>query len=162
MAMAVCDEGSAPITGPAACPVGVTCYSRSICCSTVWCAPELAQCDAYPACDAGDQEITGACPSGQACYSRSLCGNTILCMHPTAACDPNTDLNRKYVSTNTAQCQYLDYLCPANTKMFSNACGCGCEQDPTCPRYIDCKPGPGTRPLMCSDATLCPYTLRAM
>ena len=41
-----------------------------------------------------------------------------------------------------------------------NECGCGCEQDESCPEYVDCQPGSGGDPL-CTDTETRPYTVRA-
>jgi hypothetical protein len=37
----------------------------------------------------------------------------------------------------------IDFICPQNTTMFQNSCGCGCEQGLGCPDWFDCMPGPG-------------------
>lgn len=160
LAMAVCSPGDQQIAGPEACPEGVQCYSNSICCSHVWCAPATVQCAAVPVCDAGDTEITGECPPDLSCYTRTLCGSTINCKRASTDCDPETEYNRNYVA-DAEGCKLIKFACQTNTTMFSNACGCGCEQDSTCPEFVDCMPGPGTRSPLCSN-TSCPFTIRAM
>lgn len=160
LALAICNEGDQQIAGPESCPPGVQCYSNSICCSQVWCAPATVQCAAVPVCDPGDTEVTGACPPDLSCYTRTICGSTINCKRASTSCDPEAEYNRKYVADATG-CQTIRFTCEANTTMFSNACGCGCEQDSTCPEFVDCMPGPGTRSPLCSN-TSCPFTLRAM
>ena len=53
-------SGRREIGGPDECPAGASCYQNSICCSTVWCVSEAAQCEAYPVCDPGDRELSTA------------------------------------------------------------------------------------------------------
>lgn len=160
MAMPACNEGDQEIAGPEACPDGVQCYSESMCCWQVWCAPATVQCAAVPVCDAGDPEISGECPPDLSCYTRTLCGSTIKCRRASTACDPESEYNRNYVA-DAEGCKLIKFTCQTNTTMFSNECGCGCEQDSTCPEFVDCMPGPGTRPALCSN-TSCPFTTRAM
>lgn len=57
-------------------------------------------------------------------------------------CNPGAERNqRQYVTTDPLECELIDYVCAGATTSFSNECGCGCEQDPDCPNYIDCMPG---------------------
>lgn len=77
------------------------------------------------------------------------------------ACNPNLELNRRqYVTTDLAQCALIDYLCVENTTPFTNGCGCGCEQGPNCPEWIDCMPGEADA--WCADldafALACPFS----
>jgi hypothetical protein len=120
------------------------------------CAAPAATCNAIPTCDEGDSEVK-SCADGESCYERSLCGTTILCRDD--ACDPESEHNRNYVALGDA-CLTVKYACPENTDSFRNDCGCGCEQDASCPEYVDCMPG-GDLPPECSDETLCPFTVRA-
>lgn len=161
-AVASCNTGDLAIPSQLDCPQGLTCYSRTLCCSTVWCATGTALCDAIPTCNNDDTLVTGPCPPSDVCYNVSLCGSTITCRRNTA-CNPVTEYNRNYVATSPSSCQVIKYSCPANTSMFSNACGCGCEQASTCPEYANCMPGSLVDPSqLCGDGTLCPYTERAM
>jgi hypothetical protein len=98
LAMAVCDAGDFQISDTAACPYGLQCYSREICCSRIQCARQVAyqdagagggtpvgsggQCSAIPTCPAGDTRILGACPTTSICYPVTLCGSTITCGFP--------------------------------------------------------------------------------
>lgn len=75
------------------------------------------------------------------------CGETgsIGCTKIGCPCDPDKEWWRKYVSEDPAQCLVIDYMCEPNTGAFSNDCGCGCQQDPSCPRSsIASRPSPAT------------------
>jgi hypothetical protein len=119
-------------------------------------------CNAMPVCGSGEVQVSSvaACPSNAQCRSVSICCTTIWCARTddAGACNPTTEYNRHYVSTG--QCETIDYACPANTTMFGNACGCGCQQDASCPQYVDCEPGTGTLAPMCSNYNQCPYSTR--
>jgi hypothetical protein len=124
-------------------------------------------CLAMPVCNAGDTQIANqaACPPGAQCYSSSICCTQIWCAKATSdagACNPSAEYNRTYAGTSPAQCALIDYSCPANTSMFSNPCGCGCEQAASCPHYVDCMPGPSTLNPLCSSSASCPYSIRAL
>lgn len=177
----LCDAGDSQISGN--CPAASTCYQRLICNSTITCrhsignatggAPPMGsggQCTALPTCPSGDTKISGSCPTGSVCYPQSLCGTTITCGFPivdagtpddAATCNPAIEYNRKYAAQSVRACETVDYACPAGTASFGNACGCGCEQDASCPQYVDCMPGPGALNSLCSTSS-CPYTVRAM
>lgn len=171
-AAAICNDGDRQIQSPEQCPAGAECYSNSICCSTVYCARQRVQCEAIPTCEPGDKQIisypTGAdiaqiaCPPAYHCYEKSLCGTTVVCAGPLQpVCDYAKEHNREYVATDTATCARIDYECPVQTKQFSNSCGCGCEQDPFCPPWVDCMPGGRLPDAYCLDSSLCPFTERA-
>lgn len=81
----------------------------------------------------------------------------IGCTKVACQCDPSKEWWRDYVSTDPEQCKLIDYICPPNTGGFTNDCGCGCEQDASCPQYFDCKP-----PSPCDVAAImaeCPYSV---
>lgn len=99
---AACDHGDVSFASDKACGESgaAYCYSRSGACRTevIWCGhPGTAQCDGYPSCDAGDEQVSG-CPNGGpsnviSCYPRSACGTTITCLHRSGCpalpqCDP--------------------------------------------------------------------------
>lgn len=89
-AFPACDEGDEQVGGESGCRQDdATCYSRSMCGTTIWCTGEVkAQCAAYPSCDEGDKEVESASACLQddaACYERSMCGATIWCTGPRAA-----------------------------------------------------------------------------
>jgi hypothetical protein len=152
----VCAPEEIQIAGPGACPEGATCHAVTACCSTIWCA-SIGQCDAFPVCDPGDQVIEGDCPPDGSCYTRTLCGTTINCRD--VECDPDTEYNRQYVAMDPGTCALIDYSCPEYTTHFANDCGCGCEQDASCPRYFNCQPGPDPQP-ECSEERIarCPFS----
>lgn len=154
LAAAVCDEGDTQIDSKDDCPPGASCYSNSICCSTVWCVDESpVNCAALPSCQANEVEVS-LCPEGATCHVRTMCGSSVLCQ--VEACDYDATF-RYYVATSPTQCALADFACPAHTNGFSDACGCGCEQPSTCPEYVDCMPG-GAAP-QCATGE-CPYTPR--
>lgn len=81
-AMPVCDEGDRETAG---CPknAGATCYTRTVCGTTIQCVHQEPTCDGLPSCDPGHTQV----PAGSAlcsapnytCYSRTVCGTTITC-----------------------------------------------------------------------------------
>lgn len=160
LAEAVCDDGDERLGPGQSCPPNAECYKRSVCCSTVYCARHQAQCDGIPSCDEGDTQLDGPCPPDTRCYTRSLCGTTIYCLD--SSCDAEKDYNRRYVAKDQKSCALADFICQPNTTPFTNACGCGCEQDANCPEYVDCEPGSGDQSLLCSDLSKCPFTSRAL
>jgi hypothetical protein len=137
LAEATCAPDERQVSGPDDCGPGETCHEVSVCCSTIWCASGPVQCEAYPTCDPGDTQLMGACPPNYTCYDRTLCGTTITCLHQETGCNPETEYNREYLF---ATCETIDWggCTIPNTKMFENECGCGCEQDPTCPAHLGC------------------------
>jgi hypothetical protein len=82
------------------------------------------------------------------------------CTEMACACDPANETHRRnYVGTSPASCAAMDFVCTGNTTYFFNQCGCGCEQDPSCPEWFDCMPGPNTTPCNESDIhARCPYS----
>lgn len=158
LAAPACDEGDLQLELDEPCPIGGTCYTSSICCSTVWCMKEQALCDAIPTCAEGETQVP-TCPEGAVCIKRALCGTVIVCQSEEGpACDRDQEVHRHYVSESPEQCQLIDYVCPPHATGFSNACGCGCEQPDTCPAAIDCAPGTTVDPLCASEE--CPYSPR--
>jgi hypothetical protein len=97
-------------------------------------------------------------PAGDGCNTCSCTGaGPGACTKMACACDPVAEAHRRnYVGLGT-QCSFIRYACKAPTTSFSNACGCGCEQDPSCPDWINCMPSPGAPP--CADLQAkCPYS----
>jgi hypothetical protein len=129
--------------------------------TTVWsmggaCSP--------PSCAAGYLKAnTNVCvlTTNDACYSMTDCGYTTVCSKPAFTCDRAAQYNRKYQHADTSICHATSLTCTQNTARFDEVCGCGCEQDAGCPKYVDCMPGSSLDPL-CSDSTRCPFTLRAL
>jgi hypothetical protein len=129
-----CQAHEYAVTDPAYCEVGGGCRQVSLCGATIWCTTPTI-CNGYPSCDEGDFQLSGACPPGGSCYERTSCGLTITCL--VAECYPPAEYNRVYYSEEG--CNTLDEPCTLpNTNQFENACGCGCEQDPSCPQHLYC------------------------
>ncbi len=168
-----CPEGSYQVDGPEYCNAGASCQQVSLCGATIWCTGNV-ECDAIPVCDAGDTQLMGPCPPDVSCYTRSVCGTTIWCLDQ---CNPDTEPHREYLLKECAPGD--DWSCPLpNTTSFVSDCGCGCEQDPSCPPTFFCQriqpaeraapepelPDPGSSggaPLpYCDEAELarCPYS----
>jgi hypothetical protein len=85
---------------------------------------------------------------------------TVSCTEIACPCDPESEWWRDYVSTDPQECALIDFGCPPNTAGFENQCGCGCEQDPSCPEVFDCQP-----PKQCDLEALheqCPYSTIAL
>lgn len=189
LAAAQCNDGDKQLPYDQACPMGFDCYTNTICCSTVWCAHPQTQCTAVPSCNPGDRQLMGACPPSENCYSVTDCGKTVWCWYTPgaggapgtggapntggapgsagaagASCDPASELDRHYMAKSPETCALIDFTCPEYTTYFGNDCGCGCEQDASCPDSLDCQPGPQTQHPLCSgpEAAQCPYTLRLL
>jgi hypothetical protein len=99
--------------------------------------------DAGGGCDyLGQHHPPGtAFAAGDACNT-CTCGASgqAACTEKACTCDPaNETHQRSYLGTAT-QCMAMKFTCAANTTMFHNACGCGCEQDPSCPEWYNCMP----------------------
>jgi len=79
------------------------------------------------------------------------------CTKLACLCDSAKEWWRQYLGNSPAECARIDFLCPSNTTIFQNDCGCGCEQSVVCPEFIDCMP-----PSPCTPSSeLCPYSGRA-
>ncbi|PID37907.1 MAG: hypothetical protein CSB49_08290 [Proteobacteria bacterium] len=128
-------DGSYPDAGGTCKPVACT-----------FAGDEYAEGETFPA---GDGCNTCTCgKSGQVACTKRFC--------PPPSCDPKAEWYRKYVATDVQQCQTIKYVCPPNTTHFTNACGCGCEQDKSCPEWFNCMPPAG-----CDVKALkekCPYS----
>jgi hypothetical protein len=119
-----------------------------------------------PPCAPGYSATTTACTPDDnlpsPCYSVVDCGARFVCQKLNMACQRASDFGRRYRFADTTSCRSSLSVCPVNTKGFSDACGCGCEQASTCTEWVDCMPGPASQSPLCADSTLCPYTLRAL
>ncbi|WP_434044278.1 MULTISPECIES: hypothetical protein [Sorangium] len=83
-------------------------------------------------------------------------GGAVACTERYCGCDPSREWWRQYVSTSPEECAVIDFACTGGLTSVSNECGCGCEQDPSCPPSFDCKP-----PLACDLDEIqqrCPYS----
>lgn len=153
-----CNPGDLPLRD--GCPpehLG-TCYTRTLCGSTIYCLSPVGGMGGAPGTGGvpghgGAPGVAGEPGHGGAPGSAGAGG---------VSCDPQSERDRKYVATNPGACALIDYLCPVNTTYFGNDCGCGCEQDASCPDYVDCMPGPGPQNSLCSSPSQCPYTIRAL
>lgn len=110
-----------------------------------------------PACVYGGKpyEIGQTFPSMDGCNTCTCSQPKVVsCTTKACTCDPAKEWWKKYISTDPGKCALIDYECPENTKTFQNACGCGCEQDASCPPTIDCMP-----PANCGDLKKkCPFS----
>ena len=99
-------------------------------------------------------------PSSDGCNTcECMADGRVACTERACACDPESEWQRHYVGIGEDQCAVIRFACPENTEYFANACGCGCEQDPSCPRWFNCMPGPNVEP--CNPAEIhrrCPYS----
>ncbi|GMV42495.1 MAG: hypothetical protein AMXMBFR64_42110 [Myxococcales bacterium] len=114
-----------------------------------------------PVCSYGGKnyEYGETFPSTDGCNTCTCMDGGVACTEMACACDPKSEWWRKYVGSSPEQCMVIKYTCEPNTTGFSNACGCGCEQDPSCPEWFNCMPGPGAPP--CDPAAIaakCPYS----
>lgn len=127
-----------------------TCMENGqVSCTLAYCAPVCVY--------AGVEYPAGATfPALDGC-NKCTCNSdgTVGCTEIACPCDPANEWWRNYVATNPKTCEVIDYACTGNTTPFTNACGCGCEQDASCPQVIDCKP-----PKPCDPALIekCPYS----
>src|SRR5438132_1048756 len=89
---------------------------------------------------------------GGAGGSTVAAGSVGSCTKKACQCDPTAEAHQRvYVGKSPSECAVIDFTCTGNTTMFSNACGCGCEQDPSCPDWFDCQPSPNTPPCDMAD-----------
>ena len=94
------------------------------------------------------------------CNTCSCTDGETSCTGLSCMCDPAAEWWRDYVGKSPAECMTIDYACPPQTAAFSNDCGCGCEQGPSCPQSFDCMP-----PVDCDEAWIqlnCPYSVMAL
>lgn len=131
-----------------------TCYcdqNGQSACTGAYCPPECTY--------AGTTYQVGeSFPALDGCNTCTCTDGGIVCTKVACSCDPTTEWWRDYVSTSVNECALIDFACPENTTGFQNACGCGCEQDASCPQTIDCQP-----PTDCTELKKkCPYSLVAL
>lgn len=117
-------------------------------CTNMACTPDCvyggkpyAVGEAFPSLD-GCNQCHCAAPSVVSC-------TTSYCM-----CDPKSEWWRHYVATDLQTCAVIDFGCPDHTTGFENQCGCGCQQELSCPQWLDCTP-----PANCAELVKkCPYS----
>jgi hypothetical protein len=118
-------------------------------------------------CDAGTCKLVDGCDyngntyapgdtfkSSDGCNTCScMAGGGVACtkMYCVPKCDEASEPNRKYVGHSPEQCMLVKFSCVPGTTMFSNDCGCGCEQPSDCPAFINCMPGPGDAAAKCAE-----------
>ncbi len=164
--MACLDSGMAPV-----CTFGGQSYPASAefpagdGCNTCTCMPDGQVGCTTMACAPGCVQAGQTYPVGATFPALDQCAQctclpdlTITCQDSAESCpcDPATEWWRDYVATSPSACATIKYGCPENTKGFQNTCGCGCEQDASCPEYFDCMP-----PSPCDAAQIkkdCPYS----
>ena len=98
-------------------------------------------------------------PSTDGCNQCTCLAGGVACTEKACMCNPNTEWYRDYIGESPEKCAVIKFACPDATNYFSNACGCGCEQDPSCPEWFNCMPGPGAPP--CDPDAIkakCPYS----
>ncbi len=81
-------------------------------------------------------------------------GGLSSCSGSSCTCDPNA-WDRVYVNDSPTVCETLSYNCQGDAARFSNECGCGCVQNPSCPQSFDCTAGSCDLPAL---GTVCPYS----
>jgi len=88
---------------------------------------------------------------------------SISCTAAQCECDAASETYRNYVATDPMKCELIDFMCPQDTTMFTNDCGCGCQQSTDCPNVFDCTPDPATMKSNCDAALVarCPYSIQA-
>jgi hypothetical protein len=133
-------------------------------CATCTCEPGGVQCEATGCaigCASGGPSFPAGAtvPAGDGCNTCLCAGDGQFgCTKVACACDPAKEFGRDYVGGSVEECQVIDFSCPANTEVFANACGCGCEQDLWCPEYFSCRPGPSSGCDAEALGALCPYS----
>ena len=105
----------------------------TVACTSGYCAPICVY--------AGKEYQVGeAFPSLDGCNKCSCTAQGVSCTEMACPCNPSKEWWRNYIGKSPQDCMAIKYACAENTTAFSNACGCGCEQDPSCPQTINCMP----------------------
>ena len=113
--------------------------------------------------EGADYSVGSSFPSRDGC---NTCGcvdtgsgtSAIACTDKACKCDPSAESYRDYAATDPEKCMLIDYGCPDHTTMFTNECGCGCEQSEECPSYYKCMPDGSDMAECTSLPKTCPYT----
>jgi hypothetical protein len=154
-------SGAAGAGGSGASAGASTGGSSSIDCSVVGCA-------APPMCDTGCEAPCVCCPCGDGQVLTEN-GQDLVCTggcwaHAAGdggngSCDPAAEEHQREYVGDPESCQVIRFACDEGTTYFANACGCGCEQSPSCPDWFDCMPSPDGPP--CDLAEIqrtCPFS----
>ena len=161
----MCSTGCTEVCGCCSCLEGVT-MGNLVCVGGCWDTLVVGG-------DAGNQSCTylgKTHPAGVIFAAGDGCntctcgeaprGGVPVCTKKMCQCNPQTETRRReYIGKSSAECATIRFTCPDNTTPFTNTCGCGCEQDPSCPDWFDCQPSPGVPP--CDTASIkvnCPYS----
>jgi hypothetical protein len=134
-----CNLGDTRVKGESACPQDdASCYSRSLCGQTIWCA-STAQCAGYPSCNPDSVQVK-SCSGSPDCTKVTVCGVTIFCEPDSSQCDglPNCDPGDTQVAS-PSQCLQDDALCYQRTT-------CGVSIWCTGPSKPDAGPPPPPQP----------------
>ncbi len=144
--LAACGGSGSCVYGDTTYPAG-TSFPADDGCNTCFCGDDgsvaCTEADCAPVCTyAGKSYTPGASfPALDGCNT-CMCdeNGSVGCTKIACPCDPDSEWWRKYVAKSPAECQSIKYDCPEHTTPFSNSCGCGCEQDASCPEWFDCMP----------------------
>ncbi|MEB2311064.1 MAG: hypothetical protein OZ921_02005 [Sorangiineae bacterium] len=114
-------------------------------CNSCECQPNgQARCTSTPctSCVYGgvEHEVGESFPARDGCNTCTCQPSGVSCTDMACACDPAREWWRDYIASSPSKCAAAVYTCPEHTTQFANACGCGCEQDASCPESIDCMP----------------------
>lgn len=102
-------------------------------CTLVFCAPTCVY--------AGKEYVVGDTFTAlDGCNKCTCTDQGVSCTELACACDPAKEWWRNYIGKSAAECTTIKYTCTGYTTPFANACGCGCEQDSSCPPTISCMP----------------------
>lgn len=104
-----------------------------------------------------EHQVGASFPALDGCNTCSCqAGGGVSCTEIACACEPANEWWHEYTSLDAQACLAINVACPINTVRFDSACGCGCEQDASCPEYFNCMP-----PAECDEQALleqCPYS----
>jgi hypothetical protein len=179
-----CDPGDFPTEDEADCVGAGRCYLKSLCGKNIICshridggAPVDAANDVGQSLDtvldgtavlldvaeSSDTGIDGTTTLLDDAQALDAVFDTGTVSIDAVVCNPTAEYNREYIASSPAICATLRYACADNTTGFENDCGCGCEQDSSCPQYVNCMPGAGPGDPLCDpSSTECPFSIRAM
>jgi hypothetical protein len=146
------------------CPANRECYADDWCGQSIQCVKYVddGTCTEKPSCDPEQVTLSVGCLRGGICETRSACGKSIVCEtkhQGDAACNPGLFRHRVFAA-RAQSCSAISIYCPKGSILFSDECGCGCEQPETCPEGVNCQPSGEIHSELC-DSTDCPFTGRA-
>ncbi|MEO7096178.1 MAG: hypothetical protein ABI175_23160 [Polyangiales bacterium] len=149
--VAICEADACKLVAPTDIACGGFIKNSHSCPDGFFCKKEGVPMDVPGKCVAGcfyggtTRAVGESFPSTDGCNT-CFCSDTgsVGCTKRACVpkCDEASEPNRKYVGHSPAQCMLVKFSCVPGTSMFSNDCGCGCEQPSDCPAFINCMPGP--------------------